>query len=684
MVIESPDTAWRLEYLELATHHGNSTSPLTFYILPAGSERYTRPAVAWILGAWVGLVGLLLLPSATSTSRALTRGLRVAAGLVAAVFGIALVLPVVTPYRVVLSAGLFAGWLLVSLAPRLWWAGQWLERRLRRAPRLGRVLTAVASVIRFDARRYAWLLAIALCACGVTWGTRALGGADTYGYVSQADLWLGGDLTIDQAFAKEAPWPRSEWTFAPLGYRPSPIDDRLLVPVYSPGLPMLLAVARRLGGQAAMFAVVPLCAGLLVLATYGLGSRLGSRAVGVTGAWLVATSPVVLAHTVVTMTDVPVAAAWASAFYLLLGTGALSAAGAGLLSGAAVLIRPNLVTLAAVLGLHYVMRIWRPSSRRRAVGECVAFGMAALPGIVAVAAINRFLFGSPFVSGYGSIGELFAWHRVAANLRNYLAWLVGSHTPLVICGLAAIFVPLRRLWPDTEDRRVFVIIGAFVAVLWATYCAWVVFDTWLFLRFLLSSWPFIMLGVGAVAVASWRAVAPSTKPLVVCVVVVLGLVQIQFARNHGALTMGEAERHNVVVAQFAQRITEPNSVVVSFYHSGSLRYYGGRMTLNYSHLDEQWLDRAVDWLQRRGIHTYAVMEEFEVPEFRRRFAGAQRLAMLEQPPLGIYEKPGRVLIFDLSEPRSPSAEPVVLRDTNAGSPVVGPAAPPHLVFGPAR
>jgi hypothetical protein len=549
---------------------------------------------------------------------------------------------------------------------------------------LWRMLTAARAVLRFDERKFAWLLAIALFAAGVAWGTRALGGADTYGYVSEADLWLRGDLTIDQAFAKAAPWPRPEWTFSPLGYRPSPINDRLLVPVYSPGLPMLLAVVKGLGGQAAMFGVVPLCAGLLVLATYGIGRRLGSGVVGVAGAWLVATSPVVLAHTMITMTDVPVAAAWAGAFYLLLGPGARRAAGAGLLAGAAVLIRPNLAPLAVVLGLHYVARTWSPSTRRRAVGECLAFGSAALPGIAAVALINRQLFGSPLVSGYGAIGELFAWGRVAANVRNYLTWLVAAHTPVVLCGLAAIVVPLRRVWPDRRDRRVSLLIGAFVAVLWAIYCAWVVFDNWLFLRFLLASWPFIMVGVGAVAAASWRALQPSTRPVVVCVVVGLGLVQVQFARDHGAFTMGRDEGHNAVVAQFAGRITEPNSVVLSFYHSGSLRYYGGRMTLNYSHLDEQWLDRAVDWLKGRGIHTYAVLEEWEVVEFRRRFAGAQRLTALEQPPLGISEKPRKVLIFDLSGPRPGSAQPVLLRDGDVGSSIAVPVPPPRLTFSPAR
>jgi hypothetical protein len=270
---------------------------------------------------------------------------------------------------------------------------------------------------------------------------------------------------------------------------------------------------------------------------------------------------------------------------------------------------------------------------------------------------------------------------VAANLRNYLGWLVDAHTPVVLFGLAAIFVPLRRVWPETRDRSVFIVIGLFVIALWAVYCAWLVFDSWYFTRFLLPSWPFIMLGVGAVAMALFRTDVPYVKPAVICSVIALGIVQIQFAANRAVFRTGWDERRNLVVARLAQRVTEPNSVIVSLIHSGSLRYYAGRMTLNYGRLDGKWLDGAVKWLRDHGIHTYAVLEDWEVPEFRRRFAGAQRLAALEQPPVAIYDGPGKVVIYDLSEPRSGSAKPAFVRGLDGGWSAVPPVAPPQLVFG---
>src|SRR5262245_47825746 len=48
-------------------------------------------------------------------------------------------------------------------------------------------------------------LALVLAMFGATWTSHAAGGSDSYGYVSQADLWLSGQLKTPQPFALEAP-----------------------------------------------------------------------------------------------------------------------------------------------------------------------------------------------------------------------------------------------------------------------------------------------------------------------------------------------------------------------------------------------------------------------------------------------------------------------------------------------
>ena len=98
-----------------------------------------------------------------------------------------------------------------------------------------------------------------------------------------------------------------------------------------------------------MFLVTPLSGALLVWITFAIGRRLVSDAVGLAAAWLVATSPAVLAMLVSPMSDVPAAAFWAVAMYFTLGSSSRSALMAGLAASAAILIRPNLAPLAAIL-----------------------------------------------------------------------------------------------------------------------------------------------------------------------------------------------------------------------------------------------------------------------------------------------------------------------------------------------
>src|SRR3981189_3633549 len=96
--------------------------------------------------------------------------------------------------------------------------------------RSDRVCTAVAGV-----------LAVAVVCAGVRWGAMVAGGADSYGYVSQAGLWQPGRLTGQQDVVRPSPWPLAAATWAPLGYRPSPNQRDAIVPLYPPGLPLVMA-----------------------------------------------------------------------------------------------------------------------------------------------------------------------------------------------------------------------------------------------------------------------------------------------------------------------------------------------------------------------------------------------------------------------------------------------------------
>src|SRR5512134_1931568 len=51
------------------------------------------------------------------------------------------------------------------------------------------------------------VLALAVFIVGVRQGVLVAEASDAWGYVSQADLWLDRDLTVEQPFTRDIPWP---------------------------------------------------------------------------------------------------------------------------------------------------------------------------------------------------------------------------------------------------------------------------------------------------------------------------------------------------------------------------------------------------------------------------------------------------------------------------------------------
>lgn len=528
-------------------------------------------------------------------------------------------------------------------------------------------------------RRPGWVAAaIAAAAVVLTMvqGTRIAGGADAYGYVSQADLWLARDLKVPQPWVAQVPWPNSLWTFTPLGYRPS-LDNLTIVPTYSPGLPMLMAAAKSIGGQCALFAVVPLSLGVAVFATYALGQRFGSPYQGLIAAWLLATSPVVLEVSLESLSDVPVMAAWSVALCCLLRTSMRSAVFAGFAAALAILIRPNLVPLAIPMVLWFLLRrAPAPSGLRSRLVFVLMFSLALLPGVAVVAALNRYWYGSATTSGYGSVGEIFGWAHVLPNLARFIAWIVETQTPLALLGVAALVVPLRAIWPAVPDRRIFVVIALFVTLLWGQYSAYLEFDSPGYLRFLLPSWPLILVGLAAVLLAVGRLTVRfgrASVAVMVTLVMLLGLWNIRVTIRRDVFEQRQAARHEAPIGRLVREHTQANSVILAVHRSGSLRYYAGRITLRYDMLDGAWLDRAVTWLAERNVHVYAVLDERETGESKERFAGQKTAAAFDRPMLTY--KPASTSLFDLSAPPDGSKAPIVIAGSLADLPGCDPPVP---------
>ncbi len=472
--------------------------------------------------------------------------------------------------------------------------------------------------------RLALALALATAVLGLRFGTFAAGGADSYGYVSQADLWLEGRLIVDEPLADEAEWRNANWTLTPFGYRPG--DDRgTMVPTYAPGLPMVMAVFKAIGGADAVFYVVPLLGALAVWLTFLLGARIGGPPAGLLAAAALAVSPPFLFQLMWPMSDVPAMAWWLSAIVLAIrGTRASLALGGGA-AALATLTRPNLVVLAAPI---LVYAITRPGTMRERMGRGAAFALAMMPGPIAIAALNQHLYGSPFSSGYGTFSTIYANGYLLPNLANYSTWLLQTQTPFIALVLAAPWLLARR--GDPASRPIVRLNLWIAAAVVLSYLWYTPFDHWTYLRYLLPAYPPAL----ALAAAAFTALAPRAPRLRAAAAAALVVVLAGWGvwTGRAAFRLRAEESRYVAAGRFALELP-PNAVILCNQHSGSLRHYANRITMRFEWLDPDMYDEAIDHVRRRGHPVYVVLDDWERDLFRQRYGAVADLSWLDEPPL---------------------------------------------------
>lgn len=523
--------------------------------------------------------------------------------------------------------------------------------------------------------RLAIALTVAILMVGIANNSWGAGGSDSYSYVSQMDLWLRGDLKVPVSMVTQVPWPNALATFTPFGYS-AVAGENAIAPITGPGLPLLMAAFKVAGGHAMAFLVVPITGALLVWMTFLIGRRVHSDLIGLGAAWLVATSPTFLMMFKSQMSDVPVAAFWALATYWTLGRTARDAVFAGISTSIAILIRPNLAPIGGLLAAWPLVAVADLRSPRR----FLLFSAAAIPGCVGVAVINTSLFGSPLSSGYGQLSTLFSFANVPTTLASYSRWLFETETPVVFAGAVVLLVAPSRVWATSCSRGAARFLGVLLLTVWALYAAYPAFDAWWFLRFLLPSWPPMCIGTVAAMVWLCNRDARWGHAATIIAVLALGAYGLRITAQRHVFTDDEGERRYATIAQLVASQTEPSAMILASIHAGSVRYYAGRATLRFDLLDEAWLDRTLRWLDEHGHHPYVLIEDWEMPGFRKRFAQNNgRLGDLRLAPALAYQAyriSGTVYLFDFLRSNGPTLAPPPIRDPRPRCPL--PAEPPTL------
>jgi hypothetical protein len=303
------------------------------------------------------------------------------------------------------------------------------------------------------------------------------------------------------------------------------------------------------------------------------------------------------------------------------------------------LIRPNLVPVAGVAAL--AVFIERPLRWRDVFRTWTAFGAGALPFALIVAAMQNAMYGGPLKSGYGDLHILFQMDHVWPNLQRYPAWLLQTETPVVLCALAAPWL----VGSGVPRRQCLWLLG-FIAVVFACYIPYEVFDAWWYLRFLLPAYPPI-LALTAAAIASLLSRLPVPARAVGFAVAGLLLVfLVRVAIDRDALGLWKFERRFRLAGNYVAAHLPPDAAVVTAQESGSVRFYSGRLTLAWRELPAQELDRALAFLRAQGYRPYLLLETWEQADYVSRFGGQSPLGKLEWPPIADINHEARIYDFD--------------------------------------
>jgi 4-amino-4-deoxy-L-arabinose transferase-like glycosyltransferase len=431
-------------------------------------------------------------------------------------------------------------------------------------------------------------------------------GPDSSGYLGEARLLASGRLSMPieplQSWHLDASLASK---FTPIGFAVGR-QPGTMVPTYPPGLPLLIATAALTGGWSkAAFLVVPLCMiGCLVLMV-AIARELGiSWGLAAGAATMLAAYPIFLFQSLVTMSDVPATCFVLLALFLALRSRErpMLAVLAGAALGAAVCIRPT--NILAAIPLVFALRL--------RLGPLLRVIAGGFPFAIALLWLNATSYGSPFRTGYGSVGEVVSPAVLARCAGFHGLWLLRTLTAVALCGL--LVVAARRI-----DRSIRWMLVSWFLVFAAFYSVYPVCSSWTDTRFLLPAVPALILG-SLLLLQRVRPVKPWLAPLLAAAV--LGW-EIHAASRMRVLRADDYDSEYREVIRWAEPQLQKESVVMTGLFSGPWLFYTNRGSVRWDMLDGPELER-LRATAPDNLTWYALLSDSELPPaaFRQRYRGA--------------------------------------------------------------
>ena len=523
---------------------------------------------------------------------------------------------------------------------------------------------------------------------GVRYGTLAVGSPESTCAVGQARMFVDGQRSLPSPLPDQRFPAALSGMLAPPGFVALTDGSDRAVPGCPAGLSFAMSAAMRVGGDPAVFLLVPLFGVLAVWSTYLLGRTLAGPWAGVAACSLMVCSPLFMYGVIQPISDVPAAALWVASLAAAIragdGSGAFRfkrAIGTGLLAGLAIMVRPHLFPLAAV-PIMLVSSGWQQSpgsrqgqevSRHRLIAAAI---MGMLPGVAAVAWLQWRVYGSAFGSATTAADGVVGLAQAAANMAWYIWWLGSLHTPVLALALLAPFVvgsngederdnhsvghthspsqghtvESATITPgevrfanaarSTRGAHVLVPPGrrrewlllAFALAVWALELPYGSVIEWQQTRALLPALPMvIVLAVAAAWSLAGRRRSARHRVALLAIVALVGGWWVHNASERGIFRAKAIERKYREAGRYAATTMAPDAVILAVLPAGSIRYYAEMPTLTWSAIPAGQLDALLDDLRSRGYAPLIALDVSERGEFSQHFAGRTLLADLDWP-----------------------------------------------------
>lgn len=425
------------------------------------------------------------------------------------------------------------------------------------------------------------------------------GGADSYGYVTQAILLKNLHLSKDVPILKETGLENKYIKcFIPLGYCPS-ANGTESVPTYPQGTSLLMAFFMILFGMNGAFIASPIIAIVCLVVIFYLAREFGlSEGMSILASFLIAITPTYLFVSIQPFSDV-IATMWICLAILFCLKGEnnknfLSLS--GLFLGFAILTRPNLVLL-IVPFLFFLKYNFK---------KYFLFFLGVFPGFFALLVFNYFLYGTPFSSGYEGLSLCFRLEYFTARVIHYIYYILGMYTPFIF-----IFWTMMFFHKDiTKEKKIFLILCLPILLLFFSfyYC----YKPWTYIRFLLPSLPVFVIGslLGVqefIRRTNFKKILPGLIFLPIFFLIIY--LNIGITAHRHIFRVKEIENWYPQISKYVKSEIDGKSVVFTRLYSGCLNYYDDIITARWDMVSPLEFDFLIDRLESKGYKCFLLLSD---------------------------------------------------------------------------